>query len=533
VNPRFLTIYRRSGPLARAAFALLAVLLPLLALRLIGVPGGVASAQVTTPPAEVAGQTPTPQAAPAAQFSVYLPITARSRSQTTPVTPTPVTPTPVTPTPVTKGAFFATTELSTNSAGAIVDADGGMHMAFAFFLSASDDPPAVYAFCTVKPASACADSGKWQAVSLSYDVNEVQLALTPDGKPRLLIRKERDGHNHDEYVYAACDSGCANQEQWQLASITFAGGVDVFGKDNPQHNFGLDNLGRPRFVYSNGWGAGYPVGVYYAYCDDACTDSGSWSKTQIYEGPEFKSLSFDYPSLTFTRDGQPRVVANVAFSGETQGVRYLACDSGCGDIAGWESVLLYPRGGGVSASWDIELDSADRPRIAFYQAGFEDGSGDRLFYVWCNADCLSEASWQRAALTGVGDGKNADLELDGQNRPRIAFNSGTTTGVGYLWCNTGCESVGATWKRGMAEPASQLQQEFAVPYPGDHCDPSVWAEMIPSLALDAQGNPRIAYDALNVSRCYYDDDFDPTTPPVSKIEYLWRAARWVFFNQPS
>jgi hypothetical protein len=71
-----------------------------------------------------------------------------------------------------------------------------------------------------------------------------------------------------------------------------------------------------------------------------------------------------------------------------------------------------------------------------------------------------------------------------------------------------------------------------VPSPIDHCDPSAWMEMIPSLALDPSGNPRIAYDALNVARCYYDDDFNPGTPPVIKIEKLWRAARWVFFDQP-
>lgn len=222
------------------------------------------------------------------------------------------------------------------------------------------------------------------------------------------------------------------------------------------------------------------------------------------------------------------MIANVAFSGEAQGVSYLECDDNCGDISGWSAVRLYDRGGGVAASWDLELDANDRPRVAFYQGGLAGGSGDRLFYAWCDAaDCLSAGGWQRAALgLGVNEGQNADLALDRQGRPRMAYK--TSAGLGYAWCDVACQSGGAQWKRTVVETSAALKQDFPVAHPTS-CDPAVWTDPIPALALDAQGQPRIAYDNLAAAKCYYTKPGDPNT--YSRVEKLFRAVRWVYFAQ--
>jgi hypothetical protein len=469
-------------------------------------------------PSQAAGEH---QIAPSAAYSLYLPLVMNQARQGTP----PSTPPPP---PSTKGAFFVSEEGKTNSAGLAIDANGGMHMVFTVFTELANHPPAVYAYCP-GPAATCADQDNWKAVGISDLVDEVQIKLTSDGKPRMLIRKQREGYTQDEYVYAQCDTTCTEKMQWQLTSVAYAGGTDVFGKDNPQHSFALDPQDRPRFIFSNGWGAGYPVGVYYAYCDDICDNGDNWYGTQILQGPLDRSLSFDFPALAFTRDGRPRVFANVSFSGEAQGISYLECDADCGDIAGWDAVRLYDRGGGVAASWDLELDAQDRPRVAFYQAGLDDGSGDRLFYAWCDAaDCLTAAGWQRKAIDlEVSQGQNADLALDTQGRPRMAYK--INSGLGYAWCNTACETAGAQWQRKVIETSAELQQDFPVPWPTS-CDPSVWTDPIPALALDAQGLPRIAYDNLSVAKCYYTKPGDPNT--YSKIEKLFRAVRWLYFAQP-
>jgi hypothetical protein len=489
----------------RRALRLGAALLAFLGLALAAAPSRAAEGQ---------------PASPAAVNQIYIPLTMGAGGGTQPPPPPPP--------PATRGAFFVVEDdIRTISGGSAVDAKGGLHMVFSTFTEYANHPRAIYAYCP-GPASACADPNSWKAVALSDLVDEVQLQLTPAGQPRLLITKMREGYLQDEYVYAECDVNCTEEGQWRSVAVVFAAGGGVFDNDNPQRSFALDPQGRPRFIFSNGWGAGYPEGVYYAYCDDACTDADNWYGTQIYQGPQYKTLSFDYPALKFTRDGSPRVIANVAFTGESQGVSYLACDTNCGDISGWEAVRLYDRGGGVSASWDLELDANDRPRVAFYQAGLADGSGDRLYYAWCNTDCLAESGWRRSTIgLGATEGQNADLALDQQGRPRMAYKA--AAGLGYAWCNVACESGAGQWQRQVAETSAALQQDFAVAWPVT-CDPSFWTDPIPSLSLDPQGNPRIAYDNLSAARCYYQKPGDPNT--YTKIEKLWRAVRWLHFQQP-
>jgi hypothetical protein len=439
---------------------------------------------------------------------------------------------------VPSGAFFVTTQIKTFSAAAAVDANGGRHMAFAAFQEYASEPPAFYAYCPPGAAHGCADASDWGAVRLDGRVDEVQLRLTSSGQPRMLIRRLRAGTNWEEYLYAACDAACTDASQWTSTLVAQPAGVDVFGNDNPQRYFALDPQDRPRFVYSNGWGNGQPIGVFYMYCDSGCTTNPvsdpHWRQTPIYEGPIDRSLAFDYPSLTFTRAGQPRIVANMSFSGEAQGLYYLACDAGCEELAGWRGVRLGERGGGVAASWDLELDRQDRPRIAFFQGGTADGSGDRLWYLWCDAACLTADGWGRSEIGApLGGGRYADLALDAAGRPRIAYQntygSDDQRGLGYAWCDVGCGAAGADWQHRTVDPAARLQAEYPVTKPLS-CYESGWFDAIPSLALDRDGNPNVAYDALNAARCYYEVPNDPVKKV--KVEILWRAARWVQFAHP-
>jgi hypothetical protein len=62
------------------------------------------------------------------------------------------------------------------------------------------------------------------------------------------------------------------------------------------------------------------------------------------------------------------------------------------------------------------------------------------------------------------------------------------------------------------------------------CKEQAWAEAIPALSLDAAGNPRINYDALNVAMCYYD--LGPGNGTGYRVEKIWRAARYIYFPQP-
>jgi hypothetical protein len=52
------------------------------------------------------------------------------------------------------------------------------------------------------------------------------------------------------------------------------------------------------------------------------------------------------------------------------------------------------------------------------------------------------------------------------------------------------------------------------------------------LALDSQGNPRIAYDASYKAYCQYQDPTDPTKPPTNEFREIWHSVRTIFTTQP-
>jgi hypothetical protein len=87
-----------------------------------------------------------------------------------------------------------------------------------------------------------------------------------------------------------------------------------------------------------------------------------------------------------------------------------------------------------------------------------------------------------------------DLQFDRQGRPRVAYQE-LGGGLGYAWCDAGCETDGVQWRSKEVESADALSQDYDI-LPIRRCSVSTWFGGVrPSLALDAQGNPRIAYDA--------------------------------------
>jgi hypothetical protein len=455
-------------------------------------------------------------AQPSAEYHTYLPLVMTSG-------------TPPTPTPPARGGVVGTRVTENTGAGAAVFWKGGMHFAYFAYRPLEQNPRAYYSYCPGAPASACANPASWRTVALGQAVDEVQLALTPAGQPRLLIRSINEVSNRI-YTYAACDSRCTEASRWAMAEVATTTDVDESEWDLPQRSFALDHQGRPRFVYYTG-GIGDPrKGAFYAYCDAGCTTSSNWFETQISLSDGYESEIFRSPALAFTSDNQPRLVTMIFMGGEGSAIHYLACDNACDDRASWQRTFLLERGWGPLATWDLELDGNDRPRVAIYQEGLDDGSGDQLIYGWCDNDCLVEENWQ-GALVGLPqhDGETPDLELDQQGRPRIAYHAAGAAGLGYLWCNSACETNTAQWQQMIVEDNDVLDQTFPLPVPIG-CDQASWSGGFrPALVLDAQGNPRIATDAHWLMRCWYEDPNDPGNP-YQRTETDWHT-RFVFLPQ--
>jgi hypothetical protein len=117
-------------------------------------------------------------------------------------------PPPPPPPPADRGAFFLNTAIANNSADVAVDANGGMHTAYAHFVPTAENPRAVYSFC-LGGAAACAQPAAWQSVALGERVREVQLDLTAAGLPRLLIVSDEAERGGIEHAYAECNAAVA------------------------------------------------------------------------------------------------------------------------------------------------------------------------------------------------------------------------------------------------------------------------------------------------------------------------------------
>jgi hypothetical protein len=390
---------------------------------------------------------------------------------------------PPPPTGEESGALFLNQVSRTNSAQIQVDAAGGIHVAYAAFNRTADgSQPAFYAYCGAR----CTEPASWATASLSDRVQEVQLALDPGGRPRMLVRMT-DASLNAFYQYAACDAQCGSAANWQIVTVTPTRNLDMFLWEYSQHTFALDPLGRPRFIYYDELNAPHN-GTFYRFCDAGCTSAASWGEIKLSDSPLTDG------SLAFTAAGQPRLAA-ISYEGPVSMLTYFACDLSCESPANWRSQELYERGGG-QAGFVLRLDPADRPRLAFFQGDTDDGQGQRLFYLWCDMSCASGGAWER---TSVGlapqQGHEPDLALDRQGRPRIAYRQDQPQGLGYGWCSSACESADALWQHRLAEPSDALDTAWPIA-PPEGCTAAFWfGGYRPALALDAAGNPRIAYDA--------------------------------------
>jgi hypothetical protein len=315
---------------------------------------------------------------------------------------------------------------------------------------------------------------------------------------------------------------------------------DTSDYTQPQRSFALDQQGRPRFVYFDRNYAIEPdhYGVYYVSCDADCTTQANWQQARISRELKGEYVLdyevFKYPSLAFTKAGQPRIVADViplAENGErAQAIYYLACDADCDNESNWGRVKLAERESGPTPTWDIAIDANDRPHVAFYQGDNTAGSGERLHYLSCAANCLDAASWRDANLgLPQEDGVGADIALDAQGRPRIAYVKGSVSDLGYSWCNNDCAAAN-NWQHIVVETGEALEQQYPVARPVT-CDAGFWEMKAPVLALDSAGSPRIAYDAAYQARCLYDDPTD-TAPPYHRFHQVWHSVRATFFSQP-
>ena len=476
-------------------------------------PSPTPTATVTTVPGQGTTPSPTPTASPTATQA---------------------------PTPDRGSKFFVATDQKTGSANIAVDANGGMHLALYAEVTVDNklSNALFYLYCA-GPMTRCGalDSGQWQGMSGLYGVREVQLELNAAGQPRLLVQADSVVYSGGkDYIYMECNAQCTDGNNWQGDVVVSSDGTasfDVWDLNLPQRYFELDPEGRPRFVYLN---RNYLhvepdlYGGYYAWCDADCTVPGNWQTTAIttFLPGTGQWEPLQKAALAFTSAGQPRLVGELApLQGET-GIYYLACDSDCDQRASWQRTRLADRGQGPDLSWDLEINEQDQPRVVYAAAALPDGSGEQLYYAWCNDACLDTSNWQQTNLgLGLKNGAGADLELSAQGQPRVAYALYDQGGLGYAHCDQHCETTSA-WQTQVVEARGDLESAWPVAFP-THCDGGIWDGQTPVLALDQTDAPHIAYDTYYSARCWYDEA-GGEWKPYYEFHVIQRAVRVDYFT---
>jgi hypothetical protein len=370
-----------------------------------------------------------------------------------------------------------------------VDSSGGIHVVYSIYTGTDENgqKPATYAHCSAY----CGDKTSWTFAHLGEAVQDARIDLDPSGRPRMLLFGPVDDPNWPRmrYQYAACDAGCANAASWTITTI--ATPIEPTGTREYNNNryFAIDQQGRPAFVYTDTNQNNHP-GTYYMSCQTACINANQWTETTLSS-----SNLFDKVSLAFSPGGGPRLAFGYFDENQDLYLSYAQCDQDCTNGASWSGTALVQIHG--SAKFNLAVDSNGRPRLGVYSGsyGYAPFPSQKLLYLWCNTACNTSSSWFFSDIgmaSGSGDG--VDLALDGQDRPRLSFET-ASQGLGYAWCNAACESGSAVWQSQVVESQESLADNYEV-LPIHRCTISTWFNgQRSSLALDASGNPRIAYDA--------------------------------------
>ncbi len=166
--------------------------------------------------------------------------------------PTPPPPTATPPPQNQSGSFFLPYDVNgeaqaTDGPSVMVDANNGVHVAYAAYTSnAAGKRPVYYTYCSVN----CTGISHFSTpVLLGDKVDQVNLGLDPVGRPRLLwVGSDVSGTALNAIYYAECNASCTTAAGWAVTTLVK---MDTTMPHNSRF-FGVDPQGHPGFVYYNG-----------------------------------------------------------------------------------------------------------------------------------------------------------------------------------------------------------------------------------------------------------------------------------------
>lgn len=384
--------------------------------------------------------------------------------------------------------FFLPTPEPTNTTAPTleVDAKGGVHAVYPRYAIGG----AFYSYC----ATGCEESSNTKVVEFETQgtVLNAMLALDEKARPRVLLSTAQ------KVYYASCDSNCGTAANWETSEILdHMGDREVSGEA-----FALDPEGNPRFLmhtYRALFGIGQkPRATFYVSCDSDCHSPASWSSAQI-SNQTWEGTNFEY-------DAQGRAhiatIANLEEDGvvTSKNGAYLYCDADCGDESSWIGTGLYPtyenntEAVSMVPTLSLALTRSGLPRIALLGKDPEAGTRN-IMYFTCDEECSELSSWKGATISNHEKIESGlDLALDKNGHPRLAYTLDYNIGLAY--CD-GADCTTADW--------GLTKVEFSSDIPTDdiflewNCTVAAWFLHDPSIAIGPNGEPRIGYQARDIS----------------------------------
>lgn len=408
--------------------------------------------------------------------------------------------------------FLPTVEPDNTSAPRIeLDAQGGVHALYPAYAGGG----AYYSYC---PAD-CQSEDDVKVVFLPTDgtVANAMLALTKNGKPRVLLSAFSD------LTYASCDDDCTDEDSWQSDVI--------LSHDNAKEVTGealaLDPQGHPHFTihtYRALFGIGQlePKTEYASCTAEDCGDADAWQYTpvsdQIWEDAHLMFDAEGTAHLAFVADvmSEQWVVTDYFAA-------YAACSGDCKTVEDWPATGLarayqsMTEAVTVNPSVALALTQDGKPRLLAFAVS--DEGEKNLDYFECDADCTQDGSFKGTVLSNHPDiGAGIDLALDAQDRPRFVHTLDYNIALAYC-DDLPCATETSQWDLTMVEASGNIPKDNIFPYP--NCYVAAWFLHGASLALTADGQPRVGYQARDISGGLGQPDGPNTPECVAGTDMTW------------
>jgi hypothetical protein len=385
--------------------------------------------------------------------------------------------------------------LPTYGTSIAVDARGGIHAAYSIYSGVNwESRSAIYAYCPTN----FSDRANWTFVRIGEAVQDVRLALDPEGRPRLMLFGPTGHPDRMRYQYAECNAGWTNAENWKITTVATPLETTAMREYDSNRYFAISRQGTVAFVYTDTPDIENPHrGAFYMSCASGCTDLRNWTDTRI------TASYIMNPALAFSPDGHPRLAFGIFLDTDLY-LAYAQCDGDSSDPAQWSALVLTRMHG--TATYSLQSDRNGRPRLAFSSGSYAAApfTDHQLFYLWSMAgDVTDPGNWHFNNVGLYMTSGGVDLALDAQDRPRLSFLVGA--GLGYGWCDRDAETPNPVWEYRIVESNAALASDYEV-LPIMKCTVSAWINgQRSSLALDPMGHPRFGYDAEHIWSGVYVD----------------------------